>query len=100
MAVQAPPHLEGVDPVRDRHFILNFAVALLAAHAAAHVAFVAEVHEVGKVVDLLPRNRLARSVVLFQLFEFGAVIGWDDLCLLYTSPSPRDGLLSRMPSSA
>ena len=25
----------------------------------------------------------------------------DDLaCLLYTSPSPRDGLLSRMPSSA
>ena len=25
-------------------------------------------------------------------------IGW--ACLLYTSPSPRDGLLSRMPSSA
>ena len=24
----------------------------------------------------------------------------DDDCLLYTSPSPRDGLLSRMPSSA
>ena len=24
----------------------------------------------------------------------------DYLCLLYTSPSPRDGLLSRMPSSA
>ena len=24
----------------------------------------------------------------------------DDICLLYTSPSPRDGLLSRMPSSA
>ena len=23
-----------------------------------------------------------------------------NLCLLYTSPSPRDGLLSRMPSSA
>ena len=28
-------------------------------------------------------------------------IGWDLYgCLLYTSPSPRDGLLSRMPSSA
>ena len=30
--------------------------------------------------------------------------GWqtveDDCCLLYTSPSPRDRLLSRMPSSA
>ena len=24
----------------------------------------------------------------------------DFVCLLYTSPSPRDGLLSRMPSSA
>ena len=26
--------------------------------------------------------------------------GWRRVCLLYTSPSPRDGLLSRMPSSA
>ena len=26
--------------------------------------------------------------------------GNPDTCLLYTSPSPRDGLLSRMPSSA
>ena len=26
--------------------------------------------------------------------------GMYHLCLLYTSPSPRDGLLSRMPSSA
>ena len=29
-----------------------------------------------------------------------ADIGWVTGCLLYTSPSPRDGLLSRMPSSA
>ena len=28
------------------------------------------------------------------------IIQMDYLCLLYTSPSPRDGLLSRMPSSA
>ena len=28
--------------------------------------------------------------------EFGPLM----TCLLYTSPSPRDGLLSRMPSSA
>ena len=27
-------------------------------------------------------------------------LGWVISCLLYTSPSPRDGLLSRMPSSA
>ena len=33
-----------------------------------------------------------------QAVEVG--FGRDDDCLLYTSPSPRDGLLSRMPSSA
>ena len=27
-------------------------------------------------------------------------LDWMNTCLLYTSPSPRDGLLSRMPSSA
>ena len=27
-------------------------------------------------------------------------LGGVETCLLYTSPSPRDGLLSRMPSSA
>ena len=30
----------------------------------------------------------------------GLVDGLCHICLLYTSPSPRDGLLSRMPSSA
>ena len=59
-------------------------------------------------------------VVLFGLFVYGAAtndaFGWGTYgrylfdsrisaaawktCLLYTSPSPRDGLLSRMPSSA
>ena len=29
-----------------------------------------------------------------------AINEWVRDCLLYTSPSPRDGLLSRMPSSA
>ena len=35
--------------------------------------------------------RIGISVALFVLIL---------VCLLYTSPSPRDGLLSRMPSSA
>ena len=30
----------------------------------------------------------------------GGAIDNTTICLLYTSPSPRDGLLSRMPSSA
>ena len=32
--------------------------------------------------------------------RFGFAVLKNNLCLLYTSPSPRDGLLSRMPSSA
>ena len=32
--------------------------------------------------------------------EWNSIISDPDTCLLYTSPSPRDGLLSRMPSSA
>ena len=34
---------------------------------------------------------LLHKIIPLELFE---------TCLLYTSPSPRDGLLSRMPSSA
>ena len=30
----------------------------------------------------------------------GQALVWDNTCLLYTSPSPRDATLSRMPSSA
>ena len=34
-------------------------------------------------------------------FSLGTSTTWVfTICLLYTSPSPRDGLLSRMPSSA
>ena len=33
-------------------------------------------------------------------YKSKAIQPWDYICLLYTSPSPRDGLLSRMPSSA
>ena len=32
--------------------------------------------------------------------KHGETVGLVGDCLLYTSPSPRDGLLSRMPSSA
>ena len=45
-----------------------------------------------------------RSVPILMLTARGdeadRVAGLDVGCLLYTSPSPRDGLLSRMPSSA
>ena len=32
--------------------------------------------------------------------DLDAELAWDITCLLYTSPSPRDATLSRMPSSA
>ena len=38
------------------------------------------------------------AIILPMLFP--ETLGGVGTCLLYTSPSPRDGLLSRMPSSA
>ena len=35
-----------------------------------------------------------------QLRDFDSLVTADNLCLLYTSPSPRDATVSRMPSSA
>ena len=43
------------------------------------------------------------DVTLFDIAEGipqGKSLDLAQSCLLYTSPSPRDGLLSRMPSSA
>src|SRR5680860_1675696 len=57
---------------------------------------------------VLPATRFLRSVEPFPgadnrwLFVARKIAATPDRypCLLYTSPSPRDGLLSRMPSSA
>ena len=50
------------------------------------------------------RERVSRAVkeLDFQFSEVGRSLqsSKSNTCLLYTSPSPRDGLLSRMPSSA
>ena len=54
--------------------------------------------------------RLTRPALISVVLLFAAVVEaappqlprdlYKSGCLLYTSPSPRDGLLSRMPSSA
>ena len=63
------------------------------------------------------RSRFLRDAALFfaEMQQRGDLLNMDEdltveghlvvyyqegVCLLYTSPSPRDGLLSRMPSSA
>ena len=43
-------------------------------------------------LEHIPLTRYLMAVLLI-----GGMLSY---CLLYTSPSPRDGLLSRMPSSA
>ena len=42
----------------------------------------------------------ARGDIKQNIDNVNTIIDFYDACLLYTSPSPRDGLLSRMPSSA
>src|SRR5680860_1763839 len=47
---------------------------------------------------------LGRITRIFRVRQIGVIHNragrFHYVCLLYTSPSPRDGLLSRMPSSA
>ena len=55
------------------------------------------------IVALLGGNGTGKSTILRA--ASGLIRSWKGTiefngCLLYTSPSPRDGLLSRMPSSA
>ena len=59
------------------------------------------------VIQTIRRNGVTTPVIIISGrnedydFMYGLSLGADDyVCLLYTSPSPRDGLLSRMPSSA
>ena len=59
-----------------------------------------------KEVDLILAEDTRTSGILLKHFEIKNAMqshhkfNEHKTCLLYTSPSPRDGLLSRMPSSA
>ena len=60
------------------------------------------VKEARELKDSIVRD--ARNVAVIEankvMEEVKSAIARERTCLLYTSPSPRDGLLSRMPSSA
>ena len=50
---------------------------------------------------LYPDEKNSQMMKLMEeVGETAKALAYNDACLLYTSPSPRDGLLSRMPSSA
>ena len=63
-------------------------------------------HEATRAGQVLALTRKELGVLRVLVEADGVVISAEELldrvwdCLLYTSPSPRDGLLSRMPSSA
>ena len=45
-------------------------------------------------------EKAVKIIADFTVKPLVLMLVWNMTCLLYTSPSPRDGLLSRMPSSA
>ena len=58
---------------------------------------------ISSVPDWKYMNALATRTAVHSMCRLnlgGWTLDLSDYCLLYTSPSPRDGLLSRMPSSA
>ena len=56
--------------------------------------------EIGKNITVLEYGNDIMVIDCGMGFPEDEMLGIDIVCLLYTSPSPRDGLLSRMPSSA
>ena len=60
------------------------------------VVFVTRENTVDDCMTVMTKHHFRHLPVV----EDGSAVGVVSICLLYTSPSPRDGLLSRMPSSA
>ena len=65
----------------------NIALTLMASFCLSGAVGLSETRADNPFERLIPRGKLLKKLK-------------GDFCLLYTSPSPRDGLLSRMPSSA
>ena len=72
---------------------------LLWVHEVLGVGTLTDKPRKGKRVDGTPYLKQYRWRCTFRDAYYVCCLIWP-CCLLYTSPSPRDGLLSRMPSSA
>ena len=75
---------------------LLYDALLLLQHRGQDAAGIATMN--GNSFTMHKANGLVRDV--FRTRNMRSLVGNAGICLLYTSPSPRDGLLSRMPSSA
>ena len=58
------------------------------------------VEESAEIKSKMPGGHSKNLFLKDKAGDFFLICAQSDTCLLYTSPSPRDGLLSRMPSSA
>ena len=81
-----------------RHFAVAYAVAILLFGVALPRS--CEAMRRACLADHQCARRLARDAYGWYDADDGQWRAYRGSCLLYTSPSPRDGLLSRMPSSA
>ena len=87
-------------------------IHLLAVAVFAGAVLVVDLRLLGRGLTNVPLRQLARTAQPWLVWSFVVLVvtGIPQMsstalkqyysCLLYTSPSPRDGLLSRMPSSA
>ena len=90
--------------IRDRSTLFNAITSTKNAEAANYPFCTIEPNSG---IVAVPDKRLDKLAEVWQtnkktpaIVEFVDIAGLVKGCLLYTSPSPRDGLLSRMPSSA
>src|SRR5664279_4878776 len=78
---------EAIDRHLDRHIALKLLPPAKVADPARKQRFIQE----AKAASALNHPNI------ITIYDISAADGLDYICLLYTSPSPRDGLLSRMP---
>ena len=67
---------------------------------ALEIAGIENIVIVQNKIDLVTKERALESYAEITAFLEGTIAENAPICLLYTSPSPRDRSLSRMPSSA
>ena len=101
-----------ISSIADRHFGVGFdqLAVISKGNFDAHLSFYnsdgSESFACGNATRCIARYLMdetsKKNLMLTTMYgQIPAVdLGNGETCLLYTSPSPRDGLLSRMPSSA